>query len=70
MSASETPAVLAVAVNGVIQATTRTSTAPECLGLWTVMVPDSAFSGPNDHVQFYDVERIADTVRLRELKLE
>ena len=70
MSVDETPAILAVAVNGVIQATTRTSTAPECLGLWTVMVPDSAFSGPNDRVQFYDVERIADTVRLRELKLE
>lgn len=70
MSADEKPAILAVAVNGVIQATTRTSTAPGCLGLWTVMVPDSAFSGPNDRVQFYEVERIADTVRLREFKLE
>jgi hypothetical protein len=70
MSADEKPAILAVAVNGVIQVTTRTSTAPGCLGLWTVMVPDSAFSGPNDRVQFYEVERIADTVRLREFKLE
>ncbi len=70
MSTGETPAILAVAVNGVIQATTRTSTDPEYLGLWTVMIPDSAFSGPDDRVQFYEVEHVAGSARLRELKLE
>ena len=67
---SDKPAIIAVTVNGMIQATTRTSTDPRYAGLWTGMMPDSAFSGRKDRLQFFEVEPVADSFRFHELKLE
>ena len=67
---AEKPAIIAVTVNGVIQATTRTSTAPKCAGMWTVMIPESALSGPQDDLRFFELEQSGDTFKFHELKLE
>jgi hypothetical protein len=67
---SEQPAIVAATVNGVIRATTRTSIDPGHSGLWTMMIPDSAFSGPEHHLQFFEVEHVADTFKFHELKLQ
>ena len=67
---AEKPAIIAVTVNGVIQATTRTSTAPEYAGMWSVMIPESAFSGSQDDLRFFELEQSGDTFKFHELKLE
>lgn len=63
-------AILAVAVNGRIQATTKTSTVTRNLGEWAVLIPPNAFSASTDRVQFFEVEPNAEGYELHELGLE
>ena len=69
-TSADKPAILAVAVNGRIQATTRTSVAPTSHGKWSVMVPPNAFTDATDRVQFFEVEQKAGGIKLHELLLE
>ena len=69
-TSADKPAILAVAVNGRIQATTRTSTAPMSPGEWSIMVPPNAFTDATDYVQFFEVEQKAGGIELHELPLE
>jgi hypothetical protein len=69
-TSADKPAILAVAVNGRIQATTRTSIAPTSHGEWSVMVPPNAFTDATDRVQFFEVEQKAGGIKLHELLLE
>jgi hypothetical protein len=69
-TSADKPAILAVTVNGRIQATTRTSVAPTSYGEWSVMVPPHAFTDATDRVQFFEVEQKAGGIELHELLLE
>ncbi|MDP1796251.1 MAG: sulfatase-like hydrolase/transferase [Planctomycetaceae bacterium] len=51
----EDPVVLAVAVNGVIQAVTRTYRHAAALSQWEALVPESAFHDGRNDVQIYRV---------------
>lgn len=64
------PAILAVAVNGRIRATTRVSTAPGSVGEWSILIPPDAFTGATDRVQFFEVEQSAAGMQLLEVPLE
>lgn len=70
LAPKDKPVFLAVAVNGKIQGTTRTSTAPENFGEWAILLPPGAFSAATDRVQFFVVEQTSGVTRLHELSLE
>lgn len=70
MTSADKPAILAVAVNGRIHASTRVSTAPTSHGEWSILVPPQAFRDAADRVQFFEVEQKAGGVELHELSLE
>jgi hypothetical protein len=67
---ADKPAILAVAVNGRIRATTRVSTAPGSIGEWSILIPPDAFTGATDRVQFFEVDQAAAGIQLLELPLE
>jgi hypothetical protein len=67
---ADKPAILAVAVNGRIRATTRVSTAPGSIGEWSILIPPDAFTGATDRIQFFEVEQTAAGIQLLELPLE
>ena len=52
---SESPITLAVAINGIIQAVTRTYSETGFLNQWAAMVPETAFHQGKNDVQFYRV---------------
>jgi hypothetical protein len=61
---SNEPVALAVAVNGVIRATTRTYRSDRFRDLFAVMVPESAFRNGVNDLQYYVVTGIAPELRL------
>lgn len=50
---SETPLILAVAVDGIIQATTRAYPITESVARWSVMVPEAAFPSHQEEISIY-----------------
>lgn len=63
------PKQLALALNGVILATTRTSTDASFLHEWAVLLPDSAFRPEGNHVQLFEVESRDQTHILHEIPI-
>ncbi|MDA1229266.1 MAG: sulfatase-like hydrolase/transferase [Planctomycetota bacterium] len=65
----QSPKQLALALNGVILATTRTSTDAAFLHQWAALLPDSAFRQEGNHVQLYEVESRDQTHMLLEIPI-
>ncbi len=65
----DSPLHLAVAVNGRIAATTRTSTNPKTPRQWTVLLREELFNAATDNVKLYEIERLNRSFALRELAI-
>ena len=59
------PVELVVAVNGTIEATTRTYLSADIRDLWTVMLPEEAFHEGHNDVQIFQIQKKDDTRELR-----
>jgi hypothetical protein len=67
---SPIPRQLALAVNGRILLTTRTSTDKAWRNEWAALLPDSFFSLDENHVQLFEVEQQGSQYVLQEIQLE
>ena len=65
----DSPVHIAVAVNGRIAATTRTSTNPETPRQWTVLLREELFNAAAGNVKLYEIERLNGSFALRELAI-
>ena len=61
---------LAVALNGVILATTKTSVDHSCQNEWAAILPDSEYRPDGNRLQIFDVEVQGSTFILHEVALE
>ena len=70
LKSSDKPAILAVAVNGRICGTTRSSKDSNNPGEWAILMAPDVFTDATDRVQFFEVRPGADGCTLHELLLE
>lgn len=63
----ESPVHIAIAVNGQIAATTRTSSNPKSQRQWTVLLREELFKASTDEVKLYEIEQLNGSYVLHEL---
>jgi hypothetical protein len=63
----ESPVQIAVAVNGRIAATTRTSTNPTTPSQWSTLVSEEFFTSANCKVQLFEIEQLNGSYTLHEM---
>ncbi|MEJ7591854.1 MAG: hypothetical protein WKF77_09915 [Planctomycetaceae bacterium] len=61
------PVQIAIALNGRIECTTRTSVDPGTLREWTALLRDDLFRTDTNRVQFYEVEQTSDSFVLHHI---
>ncbi len=64
------PRILAIALNGVVLATTRTTRDPDFAGEWSAMLPEDAFLPAGNRVQLFEVETGGLEIILHEIALK